>query len=1064
MTAAADLREQLQQTLSNSYTLERELTGGGMSRVFVATETALGRKVVIKVLPREMAEGVSVDRFKREIQLAAQLTHPHIVPVHAAGETNGLPYYTMPLVDGLSLRTRIAKSGPLPMTEAIGYLRDVSKALAYAHDHNVVHRDIKPDNVLITGGSAVVTDFGIAKAIAAARSGPRQETITNIGSAMGTPAYMAPEQAAADPGMNHRADIYAFGVMAYEMLAGAPPFHGRSPQRLLAAQMTELPKPIVEHRPDTPELLAELIMRCLAKDPDARPQTAMDLVKVLETVTSGGNHPAMPQILLGGRPRLGRALALWAAASVAVIIVARAAIIAIGLPDWVFPGAIVVMALGLPAILITYLVHRGAHQAMTVPITPGGTTASQSTLTRLAIRASPHVTWRRTTIGGIVALGVFAVLVSGFMVLRALGLGPVGSLFAKGALQKNERLLVADFHSSGTDTTLGPIVTEAFRTSLGQSQSIMVMPATSVRDVLRRMQRSQTSRVDFALAREIATREGIKAFIDGEILSVGGRYSLSARLAAAQTGETLASVQENADSERDILAAVDRLTRKMRERIGESLRDIREARALEQVTTPSLDALRKYVQGTYALSFEGDFTKGVGLLEEAVAIDTAFAMAYRKLAVEYWNRSFETQGMEYISKAYRHRERLSDAERYLTVSGYYQYGPEQDLGKSISALEALVDMQPNNATALNNSAVAYQIAREFDKAQDAAKRATELPDAPAVAFSQLGTLGVHFEDTAQINRALATLQNRFARNAFSTVTRARILYGAGLRDSARGVAAQLLKPGAADPETRSFAHLVLGSIAETRGQIREARRSYAEGYTLQTQRGSAEAPLQHAARDVWLDAWLRGDSVTARRRIELALSAHPLTSIEPIERPYAVVVGALALLGRVDQAKSVAALFERDRQTLKRTDDEAVRRRMLGDIAVAEGRYEDAIREYRDGDVVNPCVVCMLPRLARAYDLAGKQDSAISVYRRFIETPDAFRVGAARSGVGVDGDFLAPAHKRLAELLEARGDKREALGYYLRFVDLWKNSDPELQPQVEDVRRRIERLKRVEGQ
>src|SRR5215213_5372216 len=214
---AADLRAQLQDTLSGSYALERELTGGGMSRVFVATETSLGRRVVIKVLPREMAEGVSVDRFKREIQLAAQLTHPHIVPVLAAGETSGLPYYTMPLVDGHSLRARLVKSGALPMTEAIGYLRDVAKALGYAHEHGVVHRDIKPDNVLITGGSAVVTDFGIAKAIAAARSGPAAGTITQIGSAMGTPAYMAPEQAAADPGTDHRADIYAFGVMAFEM-------------------------------------------------------------------------------------------------------------------------------------------------------------------------------------------------------------------------------------------------------------------------------------------------------------------------------------------------------------------------------------------------------------------------------------------------------------------------------------------------------------------------------------------------------------------------------------------------------------------------------------------------------------------------------------------------------------------------------------------------------------------------------------------------------------------------------------------------------------------------------
>jgi serine/threonine-protein kinase len=202
-----------------------------MSRVFIARETSLDRKVVVKVLPPELAQGVSVERFKREIQLAAQLQHAHIVPVHAAGETDGLPYYTMPLVDGHSLRSRLAKGGPLPITEAISVLRDVAKALAYAHEHGVAHRDIKPDNVLLSGGAAVVTDFGVAKALSMAKHTVPGGTLTEVGTSLGTPAYMAPEQAAADPRTDHRADIYAFGVVGYEILAGQPPFHGRTPQK-----------------------------------------------------------------------------------------------------------------------------------------------------------------------------------------------------------------------------------------------------------------------------------------------------------------------------------------------------------------------------------------------------------------------------------------------------------------------------------------------------------------------------------------------------------------------------------------------------------------------------------------------------------------------------------------------------------------------------------------------------------------------------------------------------------------------------------------------------------------
>ena len=317
-----DLREQLQSTLGAAYSLEHELGGGGMSRVFVATETALGRKVVVKVLPPELIQGVSVDRFKREIQVAAQLQHPHIVPVHVSGETDGMPFYTMPFVEGTSLRARLSKSGALPIGETISILREVAKALAYAHERGVVHRDIKPDNVLLSAGTAVVTDFGIAKALSASRMAAPGGTLTQIGTSIGTPAYMAPEQAAADPSSDHRADIYSFGCMAYEMLAGRPPFVAKSPQRLLAAQMSEKPQPISELRPDTPPLLAELVMRCLEKDSEARPQAAIDLVKTLDAVTtSGGAHPAMPDILLGGRPRLVRASAAlrWAAFVVVAI-------------------------------------------------------------------------------------------------------------------------------------------------------------------------------------------------------------------------------------------------------------------------------------------------------------------------------------------------------------------------------------------------------------------------------------------------------------------------------------------------------------------------------------------------------------------------------------------------------------------------------------------------------------------------------------------------------------------------------------------------------------------------
>ena len=287
----AELREQLQGTLGDSYQLEQELGGGGMSRVFVAHETSLGRKVVVKVLPPEMGAAVSIDRFRREIQLAAQLQHPHIVPLLSAGETAGLPYFTMPFVKGESLRARLTH-GELPISEAIRILREIASALAYAHENGVVHRDIKPENILISGGSAMVTDFGVAKAVSAS-SGTGAGGLTSLGVALGTPAYMAPEQATADPNTDYRADIYAFGVVAYEMLTGSTPFPGRSPQATLAAQVTEAPDTVTRRRPAVPPLLATLVMKCLEKRPADRPQTAADVMHELDALStpSGGMTP-----------------------------------------------------------------------------------------------------------------------------------------------------------------------------------------------------------------------------------------------------------------------------------------------------------------------------------------------------------------------------------------------------------------------------------------------------------------------------------------------------------------------------------------------------------------------------------------------------------------------------------------------------------------------------------------------------------------------------------------------------------------------------------------------------
>ena len=295
-----NLRDRLQAALGASVTVDRELGGGGMSRVFVATESRLGRSIVVKVLPSETGSSVSVERFKREIQVAARLQHPHIVPLLTAGESDGLPFYTMPFVKGDSLRARIAKGGELPVNEAMHVLRDIASALAYAHKEGIVHRDIKPENVIVSGGVAVVTDFGVAKALDSALTDGGSVTggLTSLGVALGTPAYMAPEQATADPRVDHRADIYSFGCVAYELLTGSSPFAGRPSQQMLAAHVTEKPESLIMRRATVPPLLATMVMKCLEKHAGDRPQTADDLISALDSIAtpSAGSAPTSARV------------------------------------------------------------------------------------------------------------------------------------------------------------------------------------------------------------------------------------------------------------------------------------------------------------------------------------------------------------------------------------------------------------------------------------------------------------------------------------------------------------------------------------------------------------------------------------------------------------------------------------------------------------------------------------------------------------------------------------------------------------------------------------------------
>ena len=1057
-----DLRQRVQASLTGTYTLERELGGGGMARVFVASEHRFGRKVVVKVLAPELAASISTGRFEREIQLAASLQQANIVPVLAAGETEGLPYYTMPYVEGESLRARLGR-GAVPIAEAIAILRDVARALAYAHERGVVHRDIKPDNILLSGGTAVVTDFGIAKAIADAAQQAPGATLTQLGTAVGTPAYMAPEQAAGDPATDHRADLYAFGCTAYELLAGHAPFHGMSPHKLMVAHISEVPTPIGQRRPDCPPSLARLVTQCLQKEPAQRPASADEMIRTLDAAATS-SHGDGPALLLGGRGMLVRALAIYATAFLIVALGAFVLVDQLGLPAWVFGGALVVMALGLPVILFTgysqYVTRRLATATPT--LTPRGSYArpsAQGTLAGFAVRASPHVSWARAARGGALAVGLFALLVVGFLTMRKLGIGPAGSLLAAGKLEAQDRVLVAGFEGTGADSSLAAVISEAVRTNLSQSRAVQVVPTSSIVAALQRMQRPDTTSVTLALAREIAVREGIKAVVTGSVAAAGSGYILTARLVHAESGDELASYHEAADDTGEIIEAVDRLTRKLRGRIGESLKDVRDAPSLAQVTTPSLGALQAYAQGLRANDIEGDYPRAVRHFEDAIARDSNFAAAYVQLSHSLGNGRIQLARRDtLLRRAFELRHRLPERERYAVEGAYYTSPGAADRPRAIAAFERAVALDSANADAANSLAIGYNTTRDYARAEQAYRIALRAePGNGIIAANLIGTLF----NAGKLDAADSLLvAMRAQKIPYPTWRRAvEVQYLRGNLDSATRLIDAALQTQTGSQ--RAQAASIRAGVARIRGQLQLAARMSLESARLGAAASPADTgiPPQIGLDLAGVEGWYRGNRARGLAILDSVLRASPIPA--DAQDANIEVATIFALLGDGARARRHVARFDS-----AIAQDSTLRRRIghrrydaLGEIALLENRPREAVELFRKADVASDglptsCLGCADILVGRAFDAAAMPDSARLYYERYV-------TGTGTARYFLDPWFYAPTLKRLGELYEQGRDYERAAEYYARFLEVWKDPDPELQPRVAEVRTSLARVSRL---
>ena len=1058
-----DLRTQLQNHLGTAFVLERELGGGGMSRVFVAEEVRLSRKVVIKVLSPELVQGLNAERFEREILLAASLQQANIVPVLAAGEVDGLPYFTMPFVEGESLRSRLDGAG-LPIADVLAILRDVTKALAYAHARGIVHRDIKPDNVLLSGGTAVVTDFGIAKALSASRA-DAGGTLTSIGTSIGTPAYMAPEQVAGDPGIDHRVDLYALGCMAQELLTGKSPFADRTPQRMLAAHLSEAPVSVSTLRSDSPTALNSLVARLLQKDPADRPQSANDVLRALDSLSTSSSST----LTLSAPGMLPKVLGLYAVATAAVALLAKAAVVGIGLPDWVFPGAVAVMLLGLPMLLATAYVKRVARRAATATptLTPGGSMVGKipsGTMATIALKANPHMSWRRTARGGGYAMGAFVVLVAAFMTLRALGIGPWGSLLAAGSLKADSRIVLADITSAPEDSSLAPIVGEAIRAALSQATSIRVIDKVAVGNLLQQMQRDKDTPLDATVAREVATRAGAGAILGGRLARAGTGYAVSLELVSANGGATLASYQATADGPKDLLTAVDGLAKKLRGKIGESLRQVQRTVPLEQATTSSLAALQKFSEGVKINDGTGDPDGAVAVLREAVALDSTFALAWRKLAVAEFNAgaSVATQDSA-LEKAFKYSDKVPDREKYLIHGTYYEnHSTAANRAQAIAAYRQVYAVDSLNTTAQNQLMLNFGHTRAYDSAMYYARRqfATDPNPTSSMRIAEYLAKTSKLDEADRLRDSVLRADPTSATNTLVLRNRFMVASARGNRDSVMVALQDFIKV-----KSVPIQNIVRGSITNQlliSGRLTKAIAIDSERTAVAVSRGSA-APL-YGIGEAQINIVLRGRPLDGVKRLDAIVAGKVWSAAALPDRPYLEVATLYALAGEPAKARQLLTRFKsEDAGQAKAAYNIQPITQLEGEIALAEGRAADAVALFRkadqqeDGSPVE-CDACTYFNLGRAFDKAGQLDSARAYFEKYLTIP-----AVPDRRLQVEGRALALIQKRLGEMYDSKNERLKAIAHYAAFVDQWKDADADLQPVVVSVKKRLAELRTKEG-
>jgi eukaryotic-like serine/threonine-protein kinase len=735
----------------------------------------------------------------------------------------------------------------------------------------------------------------------------------------------------------------------------------------------------------------------------------------------------------------------------------------VGLPDWVPPTALVLLLVGLPIVLATAFVQEGGparggmaprrrprRRKAEVVTDAAGHDASSGRTSRTLVDAdtsaaspptpSAFFTWPRAITAGVLAFALLGLAATGFMGMRTMGIGPAGTLVSRGVLDEREPVLLAEFESPSGDSILAIAVTEALRVDLEQARVVTLLQPAFAHDALRRMGRDPTTRLTSALAVELAVREGVKAVVVGDVTAAGSSYILTARVLGSD-GSVLVSARETANID-GIIAATDRLSRTLRERMGESLRALRRAEPLAQVTTPSLDALRRYSQAQRAWDTEDDPRRAIALLREALEHDSAFAMAWRKLGVAYQNIDMDSM-QHAVGKAYAHRDRLSDRERYITEGSYHDI-VAHDTTRAMTAYETLLELYPDDATGLNNLGRLQVMKGNLAAAAELYGRSIAAHSYASVPYRNRFGVLTRLNRLDEAAAVIDAYEAQFAGHYYvprmrRQLAEARFDYDEAWRQ------AELLAQHEGRAQEAGFA---LGALEIVRGRHRAGLRRTAEAAELDTTSGPGRTEL--GLNRVFLDVMHRLEPVEAADRLARLLPDAALAALPVERRPYAQLAGVNLLAGRIDVARRHLEQWRRARPEAFEAEHDDVRD-LMAEFALYEDDAQFAFVERRR-QIANGCVPCRV-HLGRAFETAGMPDSAIAAYHSYLE-PEENLLGR----LFIDRWFLPFVIQRLAALHEQQGDVARALEFHTRLLELWQDADPELGPRVETARRAVERL------